>query len=399
MKRAWVAIFCLLCMISLTMAQVQPILDSRKEAKAQDISDRLDAIAYSGEPALFLFESDVYRFHFDQKIEGTISPFEVNRRTIHPYAYSYKKVKNNLTTAVKGTQTLSILPQRQLDFILMSEKGQEQDWKQITSAQIGSYQSEDSLDILSMMISVSDLNPTPLTEALDRAGLLAVEDLPVSSLEIKSHSSLIYSGKEINNMESSRNTIVSGSSAAAALSFGESTIGSTAKSLLDERYLQSTNAEFLYNKELTKESDSYQKTAVLITTDSLLNPTYVVSGANSTLDYALRSHSTGVADISYTESMTSISTRPSDMQRPSNEGRERYVGNFDITRKVHMNTSYYEGSSYVEDDWIPCCFGGYLTMPTYYQKGSKGFGSNVKSIFDCTCWRQPGNCADVNLQL
>jgi hypothetical protein len=48
---------------------------------------------------------------------------------------------------------------------------------------------------------------------------------------------------------------------------------------------------------------------------------------------------------------------------------------------------------------MPCCFGGYLAMPTYYQKGSKGFGSNVKSIFDCTCWRQPGNCADANFQL
>jgi hypothetical protein len=32
-------------------------------------------------------------------------------------------------------------------------------------------------------------------------------------------------------------------------------------------------------------------------------------------------------------------------------------------------------------------------MPTYYQKGSKGLGGGVKGIFDCTCWKQPGECA------
>jgi hypothetical protein len=41
----------------------------------------------------------------------------------------------------------------------------------------------------------------------------------------------------------------------------------------------------------------------------------------------------------------------------------------------------------VDDDWLPCCFGGYLTEPTYYQKGSKGFGSNLTNIFDCTCFK------------
>jgi len=41
------------------------------------------------------------------------------------------------------------------------------------------------------------------------------------------------------------------------------------------------------------------------------------------------------------------------------------------------------------DDWLPCCSGGYLTMPTYYQRGSKGFGSDVKGVFDCTCYRVP----------
>jgi hypothetical protein len=28
-------------------------------------------------------------------------------------------------------------------------------------------------------------------------------------------------------------------------------------------------------------------------------------------------------------------------------------------------------------------------MPTNYQKGGKGFGSNVKGVFDCTCFKAP----------
>jgi hypothetical protein len=40
-----------------------------------------------------------------------------------------------------------------------------------------------------------------------------------------------------------------------------------------------------------------------------------------------------------------------------------------------------------DDDWLSCCFGGYLTEPTYYQEGTKGFGSNLTNIFDCTCFK------------
>jgi len=30
-----------------------------------------------------------------------------------------------------------------------------------------------------------------------------------------------------------------------------------------------------------------------------------------------------------------------------------------------------------------------LTMPAFYQMDSKGFGSNVKKVFDCTCFTAP----------
>ena len=37
----------------------------------------------------------------------------------------------------------------------------------------------------------------------------------------------------------------------------------------------------------------------------------------------------------------------------------------------------------------PAASVGYMTMPTYYQKGGGGFGSNVKGILDCTCFKAP----------
>jgi hypothetical protein len=36
--------------------------------------------------------------------------------------------------------------------------------------------------------------------------------------------------------------------------------------------------------------------------------------------------------------------------------------------------------------------------PAYYQLGSKGFGSDVKAIFDCIGWNQPGECATTAVQ-
>jgi hypothetical protein len=75
---------------------------------------------------------------------------------------------------------------------------------------------------------------------------------------------------------------------------------------------------------------------------------------------------------------------------------EDYIGTFTIAKKM---SSKYDAIMVTEEDaWQPCCFVGYLTMPTYYRTGGKGFGSNVKGIFDCTCWKQPGECATTSVQ-
>jgi len=64
-----------------------------------------------------------------------------------------------------------------------------------------------------------------------------------------------------------------------------------------------------------------------------------------------------------------------------------YVGTYHIKNNMTLTTSSDEKE--FEDSWLPCCFGGYLDMPTNYQKGAMGFGSNVKAIFDCGCAQVP----------
>jgi hypothetical protein len=67
---------------------------------------------------------------------------------------------------------------------------------------------------------------------------------------------------------------------------------------------------------------------------------------------------------------------------PSIEVDEDYWGTYDIEKNMTLYVPY--KSVVIADDWLPCCSGGYLTMPKWYQMGTKGFGSNVKDLFDCT---------------
>jgi hypothetical protein len=60
-----------------------------------------------------------------------------------------------------------------------------------------------------------------------------------------------------------------------------------------------------------------------------------------------------------------------------------YVGTYHLRNNMTLATS--DDEKEFENLWLPCCFGGYLDMPTSYQKGTTGFGSNATSIFDCSC--------------
>ncbi len=65
-----------------------------------------------------------------------------------------------------------------------------------------------------------------------------------------------------------------------------------------------------------------------------------------------------------------------------------YVGTFHIRNNMTLSVPLDEEWEY-EDSWLPCCSGGYFYMTPGYQKGSKGFGSNIERIFDCTCPQVP----------
>jgi hypothetical protein len=80
-----------------------------------------------------------------------------------------------------------------------------------------------------------------------------------------------------------------------------------------------------------------------------------------------------------------IMADPEDQRDSRTMIDEFYRGSFSLDKK--MKISIKRTLTTNDDDWLPCCFGGYLTEPTYYQKGPKGFGSNLTNIFDCTCFK------------
>jgi hypothetical protein len=82
---------------------------------------------------------------------------------------------------------------------------------------------------------------------------------------------------------------------------------------------------------------------------------------------------------------------------PSVEVDEDYWGSYHIEKNMTLEVPY--KSIVIADDWLPCCYGGYLTMPKWYQMGTRGYGSNLKDLFDCTkntcpVWSDKGECSE-----
>lgn len=59
---------------------------------------------------------------------------------------------------------------------------------------------------------------------------------------------------------------------------------------------------------------------------------------------------------------------------------QAYTGTFNFATKMNLTVPIYKSVS--EDYWLPCCSGGWEDM-RYSDK--KGFGTDAKGIFDCTC--------------
>ncbi|MHB8119786.1 MAG: hypothetical protein ACYDHX_13845 [Methanothrix sp.] len=74
-------------------------------------------------------------------------------------------------------------------------------------------------------------------------------------------------------------------------------------------------------------------------------------------------------------------------KKPLVDVDEDYWGTYHIEKLMNLTASVDETTE--DDDWPPCCSGGYLSMPDAYRKGANGFGSDVAGVFDCTCFKAP----------
>jgi hypothetical protein len=80
-----------------------------------------------------------------------------------------------------------------------------------------------------------------------------------------------------------------------------------------------------------------------------------------------------------------VSSFKSAWKNPSIEIDEDYWGTYHIEKNMTLEVPYrliQKG-----EDWLPCCFGGYLTMPTGYLGDAKLKGA--VGVFDCTCFKAP----------
>jgi hypothetical protein len=134
----------------------------------------------------------------------------------------------------------------------------------------------------------------------------------------------------------------------------------------------SVGANFLYNKELSRERNVALKLDRLNATVVATNDTIIsadIFPTRSTV-YDTTSHSTGIADLRYRQ----IDSRGEVI----NLGEERYSGTYDITRKVEM--VFVDTNETNETDWLSCCVGGCSDLDpcSLLSEGEVG-------VFDCAC--------------
>jgi hypothetical protein len=142
--------------------------------------------------------------------------------------------------------------------------------------------------------------------------------------------------------------------------------------------LDYTGASLLYNKELSKDSlvrltlDSMNAT-VLATNDQLLSAEFMPT---KSLDYHLKTHTTGIADLSYSLRSSMFDFQPGDYPVTA-QGEERYYGTYEIERRIRASSVYDNSTN--RNSWLPCCDGGYFGMALQerrYLSGEEIFNSS-----------------------
>lgn len=263
-------------------------------------------------------------FSLEQSVKGTVSPVTVQGgRVLRPYGSYYEDVNLN-------------------DVRL----------RQRTAAHEGSYSSEERLKLKSNTSAVNLRINKPA--GTDIYTIDFYENWPVS---LSASRTVEYSGEGINDREFAGNN------------------------------LDYFGANMLYNKEFSKEM-SVNMSLKSMNATILANDYNIFSAERKStraLDLQLKAHTSGIADISYLQSGSQYEFGPTPKYEVLNELDERYVGVYDITKKVSMRSVFTRINLTEGEEWLPCCSGGFFDMPQWEQKARK----SEAGIFDCTCSKTP----------
>ena len=251
-------------------------------------------------------------------VEGTISPVEHRGRVLSPYAYYSKDI------AANGAKI-----------------------KERTVAYQGKYDAEEQLKMRSEVSSAGYEISKPAGTSI-----WTIEFYSNWPLFINSSRSINYIGQNINERELIDN--------------GEDNVGAT----------------FLYGTKLSKEENFKLLTkrlnaTITATDDKILNAEL---DEDKHLDYGLNVHSTGIADLKSKQSGSRYMIGSGNYEILS-ENEERYVGDYNISRKIRM-ISDYDREKYEDDKWLPCCSEGWTDMNPLDK-----IDHSAESVFDCTCFR------------
>ena len=98
-------------------------------------------------------------------------------------------------------------------------------------------------------------------------------------------------------------------------------------------------------------------------------------------------NATSITSPDYTnpDTLNDLGMIKSAWKDPSIEIDEDYWGTYHIEKNMTLEVPYHLIQK--KEDWLPCCFGGYLTLPTTY-RGDLGL-KGAKGVFDCTCFKAP----------
>ncbi len=146
--------------------------------------------------------------------------------------------------------------------------------------------------------------------------------------------------------------------------------------------LDFAGGNFLYNKDFIKDSTIIlslsRLNATILATDNGIEQANVE--ATRSTDFRIRVKATGLSDIRYQQSGSKFITGPRSGYEIVNAGEERYYGKYNFTEVIGMKNVGKD--VHPEDEWLPCCTGGWDTMP---YSSRVGFG-NLSNIFDCSCY-------------